>query len=89
MNIRGQQLEESSPRQRPMGEAPQEGQGPPGTVEPMMMMMMMMIQILALDLFCSHSVSSPYTNKARYSTSGTSFIEQSERVTVSIFCDGE
>jgi len=38
-NIRGQQLEESSPRQRPMGEAPQEGQGPPGTVKPMMMMM--------------------------------------------------
>ena len=39
-NIRGQQVEESSPRQRPMGEAPQEGQGPPETVEPMMMMIM-------------------------------------------------
>jgi len=33
-----------------MGEAPQEGQGPPGTVEPMMMMMMMMMSaITGLD----------------------------------------
>ena len=30
-----------------MGEAPQEGQGPPGTVEPMMMMMMMMMTLHA------------------------------------------
>jgi len=40
-NIRGQELEEGRPRQRRMGKASKEGQGPPRAVGPMMMMMMM------------------------------------------------
>jgi len=36
-NIRGQELEEGRPRQRRMGKASEEGQGPPRAVEPMMM----------------------------------------------------
>ena len=46
-NIGGQELEEGRPRQRQMGEASKEGQGPPRAVEPMMMMMMMIL------LWCS------------------------------------
>jgi hypothetical protein len=37
-NTRGLELEESRPQQRQMGKTPQEGQGPPSVVEPMMMM---------------------------------------------------
>jgi hypothetical protein len=41
-NIRGQEFEESRPRQRRIGKASAEVQGPPRAFEPLMMMMITM-----------------------------------------------